>query len=63
MTPIAGVGLGVTMVPEWIDNNLWPVEDSMSSTVRGIRDAVIITLSTGYRCAFPLFSQYGCGMR
>lgn len=39
------------MVPEWFDNNLWPVRDSMSSTVRGIRDAVIITLSTGYRCS------------
>ena len=46
-----GAGLGVTLVPQWTQNNLWPKTDSMSSTVAGFRDAVILTLSTGYRCA------------
>ena len=45
-----GSGIGVTIVPEWITNNLWPASDGMSSATAGIRDAVIITLSTGYRC-------------
>eukprot|EP01026_Neomeris_dumetosa_P027066 TRINITY_DN2202_c1_g1_i18.p1 TRINITY_DN2202_c1_g1~~TRINITY_DN2202_c1_g1_i18.p1 ORF type:complete len:568 (-),score=65.47 TRINITY_DN2202_c1_g1_i18:386-2089(-) len=43
-----GLGIGVTIVPEWATNNLWPVEDDMSDAVRGLRDGVIITLSTGY---------------
>ena len=46
-----GGGLGVTLVPEWTQNNLWPETDSMSSGLKGFRDAIIITLSTGYRCA------------
>ena len=46
-----GAGLGVTLVPEWTQNNLWPESDDMSSGLRGFRDAVILTLSTGYRCA------------
>lgn len=46
-----GAGLGVTIVPGWTQNNLWPVKDSMSDTLKGFREAVIITLSTGYRCA------------
>ena len=45
-----GAGLGVTLVPGWTQNNLWPVTDGMSSGVKSFRDAVIITLSTGYRC-------------
>eukprot|EP00892_Ulva_mutabilis_P007205 jgi/Ulvmu1/4857/UM020_0143.1 len=43
-----GAGLGVTLIPQWTQNNLWPEKDSMSDTLRGFRDAVIITLSTGY---------------
>ena len=46
-----GAGLGVTLVPGWTQNNLWPVTDSMSSGLKSFRDAVIITLSTGYRRA------------
>ena len=46
-----GAGLGVTLIPEWTQNNLWPVTDDMSETLKGFRDAVIITLSTGYRCS------------
>lgn len=42
-----GAGLGVTIVPQWTTANLWPT-DGMSETLRGFRDAVIITLSTGY---------------
>ena len=49
-----GAGLGVSLVPEWTQNNLWPKTDGMSSTLSGFRDAVIITLSTGYRCALRL---------
>lgn len=48
-----GAGLGVTIIPQWTQNNLWPVTDGMSDTVKGFRDAVIITLSTGYRRAPP----------
>lgn len=46
-----GTGLGVTLVPGWIQNALWPVTDDMSDGLKGFRDAVILTLSTGYRCA------------
>ena len=49
-----GCGLGVTLIPQWTQNNLWPVTDGMSDTVKGFRDAIIITLSTGYRCAAGL---------
>jgi uric acid-xanthine permease len=44
-----GAGLGVTLIPQWTQNNLWPEKDSMSETLNGFRNAVIITLSTGYR--------------
>lgn len=43
-----GVGLGVTIVPKWATNNLWPETEDMSSTLKGFRDGVEIVLSTGY---------------
>ena len=46
-----GAGLGVTLAPQWTQNNLWPETEDMSSGLRGFRNAVILTLSTGYRCA------------
>ena len=32
-----GLGLGVTIVPEWATNHLWPVVPSMSGGLRGFR--------------------------
>lgn len=46
-----GVGLGVTIIPQFTQSNLWPITADMSSTMKGFRDAVIITISTGYRFA------------
>ena len=46
--PRVGVGLGVTIVPKWATNNLWPETEDMSSTLKGFRDGVEIVLSTGY---------------
>eukprot|EP01024_Parvocaulis_polyphysoides_P029169 TRINITY_DN2631_c0_g1_i1.p2 TRINITY_DN2631_c0_g1~~TRINITY_DN2631_c0_g1_i1.p2 ORF type:complete len:132 (+),score=22.67 TRINITY_DN2631_c0_g1_i1:133-528(+) len=43
-----GLGIGVSIVPQWATNALWPVEPDMSDAERGFRDGVIITLSTGY---------------
>lgn len=41
------LGIGVTLVPEWATNALWPC-DGCSSGVQGLRDAVIMILSTGF---------------
>eukprot|EP01025_Chloroclados_australasicus_P066445 TRINITY_DN916_c1_g1_i1.p1 TRINITY_DN916_c1_g1~~TRINITY_DN916_c1_g1_i1.p1 ORF type:complete len:581 (-),score=60.91 TRINITY_DN916_c1_g1_i1:347-2089(-) len=43
-----GLGIGVSIVPGWATNNLWPVTEDMSKALKGFRDGVIITLSTGY---------------
>lgn len=44
-----GAGLGVTIIPAWTQNALWPVTEDMSNALKGFRDGIIITLSTGYR--------------
>ena len=46
-----GLGLGVTLVPGWANDHLWPKTDSMSAALGGFRDAIIFTVSTGYWCA------------
>ncbi|MCJ1422972.1 hypothetical protein MMC29_000853 [Sticta canariensis] len=43
-----GLGLGVTIVPGWATNHLWPVVDSMSEGLRSFRDACILVLSNGF---------------
>jgi uracil-xanthine permease len=43
-----GLGLGVTLVPGWAENNLWPVTDGMSDGVRSFRDSIILILSNGF---------------
>jgi uracil-xanthine permease len=43
-----GLGLGVTLVPGWATNNLWPITDGMSTGVRSLRDSVILILSNGF---------------
>ncbi len=40
--------LFATQVPQWATANLWPVTPDMSSGVRGIRDAIILVLSTSF---------------
>lgn len=54
-----GLGLGVTLCPEWATNALWPEDPTMSTGLSGFRDAVIITLSTGFRC-WSLFAPCVC---
>lgn len=43
-----GLGLGVTLVPGWATNNLWPVTKGMSTGVRSFRDSCILVLSNGF---------------
>ncbi|GLC34611.1 hypothetical protein PLESTB_001242600 [Pleodorina starrii] len=42
------LAFGVELVPQWATNNLWPVTPNMSKGVRGIRDAIILVLSTSF---------------
>eukprot|EP00775_Hariotina_reticulata_P010598 gene10598-10755_t len=41
-------GLGVSFVPQWAENNLWPEPEKASSAVLGIRLAVLLILETGF---------------
>jgi NCS2 family nucleobase:cation symporter-2 len=41
-------GLGVSFVPQWAENNLWPEPENASSVVLGIRLAVLLILETGF---------------
>lgn len=41
------LGIGVTLQPGWATNNLWP-DENLSEGVKGIRDAVILILETGF---------------
>ncbi|EFJ52311.1 hypothetical protein VOLCADRAFT_115955 [Volvox carteri f. nagariensis] len=42
------LAFGVELVPQWAQSQLWPVTPDMSSGVRGIRDAIILVLSTSF---------------
>lgn len=42
-----GLGIGVTLVPQWATNALWPCT-GCSSGVKSLRDAIIEILSTGF---------------
>ncbi len=42
------LGVGVTLVPQWATNNLWPPYADPTSLVASIRDAVIIIFSSGF---------------
>lgn len=42
------LAFGVELVPQWTTNNLWPVTPDMSAGVRGIRDAIILVMSTSF---------------
>lgn len=44
---VLAIGVGVSIVPGWATNNLWPSE-GLSSGVEGLRDAIINILSEGY---------------
>jgi hypothetical protein len=41
-----GVGIGVTIYPQWANTALWPCTDC-SSGVKSLRDAIILILSSG----------------
>ncbi|KAL3148343.1 hypothetical protein ABBQ38_013800 [Trebouxia sp. C0009 RCD-2024] len=43
-----GLGLGVTIVPNWATNNLWNVYPTTSSGLAGFRNACILVLSNGF---------------
>ncbi|KXZ44106.1 hypothetical protein GPECTOR_73g627 [Gonium pectorale] len=42
------LAFGVELVPTWATNQLWPITPGMNSGVRGIRDAIILVLSTSF---------------
>ncbi|GLI64085.1 hypothetical protein VaNZ11_007254 [Volvox africanus] len=42
------LAFGVELVPQWATSQLWPITPDMSSGVRGIRDAIILVLSTSF---------------
>lgn len=42
------LGVGVQLVPQWANGYLWPVTDGMSAGMVGLRDAVILVLSTSF---------------
>ncbi|KAG2500223.1 hypothetical protein HYH03_001801 [Edaphochlamys debaryana] len=44
------LAFGVELVPQWATLNLWPVTPDMNSAVRGIRDAIILVISTSFTC-------------
>ena len=41
-----GLGIGVTIYPQWANTALWPCTDC-SSGVKSLRDAIILILSSG----------------
>eukprot|EP00877_Chromochloris_zofingiensis_P003759 jgi/Chrzof1/13384/Cz07g31020.t1 len=43
-----GLGLGVTLVPQWAYNALWPVTPGMNDGLKGLREAIILVLETGF---------------
>ncbi|KAL0033065.1 hypothetical protein WJX79_000796 [Trebouxia sp. C0005] len=43
-----GLGLGVTIVPNWATNNLWDVYPTTASGLAGFRNACILVLSNGF---------------
>jgi len=54
-----GVGMGVTLIPAWVNitgqfvdypnqGNFWPVNDKWSPGFRGFRDSIIIVMSNGF---------------
>lgn len=40
--------VGVELVPAWATNQLWPVTPGMDPGLRGLRDAIILILSTSF---------------
>lgn len=42
------LAFGVELVPQWATLNLWPITPSMSPGLRGLRDAIILVLSTSF---------------
>ncbi|PNH02982.1 Uric acid-xanthine permease [Tetrabaena socialis] len=42
------LGVGVELVPTWATNTLWPITPGMNSGTRGVRDAIILVLSTSF---------------
>ncbi|KAG2448887.1 hypothetical protein HYH02_006236 [Chlamydomonas schloesseri] len=42
------LAFGVELVPQWATLNLWPVTPSMSPGLRGLRDAIILVISTSF---------------
>jgi len=43
-----GAGIGVAIVPGFVTNSLWDIKPDMTRLQRGVRDGIIITLSTPY---------------
>ena len=42
------LAVGVELVPTWATNTLWPITPGMNPGVRGIRDAIILIMSTSF---------------
>ncbi|PNW77575.1 hypothetical protein CHLRE_10g442600v5 [Chlamydomonas reinhardtii] len=42
------LAFGVELVPQWATLNLWPVTPGMSPGLRGLRDAIILVISTSF---------------
>ncbi|KAG2500997.1 hypothetical protein HYH03_000819 [Edaphochlamys debaryana] len=42
------LAFGVELVPQWATLNLWPVTPNMNSGLRGLRDAIILVISTSF---------------
>ncbi|KAK9809309.1 hypothetical protein WJX73_003576 [Symbiochloris irregularis] len=43
-----GVGIGVTIVPNFATAHLWLISDNASAGIRALHDSIILILSTGY---------------
>lgn len=58
VTMSLGLGLGVNLIPAWVNisgqeefpsqGNFWPIRDDWSSAYKGFRDALILLLSNGF---------------
>ena len=46
-----GLGLGVTLVPGWALNNLWPLSDGMSSATKSFRCGTARAVRSNQRAA------------
>ncbi len=48
LTMALGWGLAVELLPNFVDQNLWPATPDMSPTMKGLNDSVQIVLTKGF---------------